>query len=49
MLVHAALDFPPQMVLDALAVIVFITTVISGLNYMALFTRRAWDAPARTT
>ena len=49
MLVHAALDVPPQGVLDALAIVVFVTTVISGLNYMALFTRRAWDAPARTT
>jgi len=48
-LLHAALDFPPQGVLDALAIVVFVTTVISGLNYMALFTRRAWDAPARTT
>jgi hypothetical protein len=41
--------FPPQGVLDALAIVVFVTTAISGLNYMALFTRRAWDAPARTT
>jgi hypothetical protein len=45
MLAHAALGFPPHDVLDALAILVFITTVFSGLNYMAVFTRRAWDAP----
>jgi len=45
MLVNAALNFPPREVLDALAVVVFITTVFSGLNYMAVFTRRAWEAP----
>jgi cardiolipin synthase (CMP-forming) len=49
MLVHAAVRFPPQDILDALAIVVLITTVISGLNYMALFTRRAWDAPARSS
>lgn len=49
MLVHAAIGFPPQDVLDALAVLVFITTVFSGFNYMAEFTRRAWDAPARSS
>jgi cardiolipin synthase len=45
MLVYAAMSFPPHEVLDALAVLVFITTVFSGLNYMAIFTRRAWAAP----
>lgn len=49
MLVHAAVRFPPQDILDALAIVVLVTTVISGLNYMALFTRRAWDAPARSS
>jgi len=49
MLFNAALNFPPHNVLDALAIVVFITTVISGVNYMAMFTRRAWDAPARTS
>jgi cardiolipin synthase len=48
MLVHAAVQFPPQDILEALAIVVLITTVISGVNYMALFTRRAWDAPARS-
>ncbi len=45
MLVNAAINFPPHEVLDALAILVFITTVFSGLNYMAIFTRRAWATP----
>jgi cardiolipin synthase len=49
MLVNAALGFPPHEVvhdvLEALAIIVFMTTVFSGLNYMAIFTRRAWATP----
>src|SRR5262245_15370424 len=44
-LVHAALSFPPREILDALAVLVFTTTVLSGLNYLAIFTRRAWAQP----
>lgn len=46
LLLHAALNFPPHEILDALAILVFITTVISGLNYMTVFARRAWYAPA---
>lgn len=42
-MVNAALSFPPREVLDALALIVLLTTVVSGLNYLALFTRRAWS------
>jgi cardiolipin synthase len=49
MLVNAALGFPPREVLDALAILVFLTTVFSGLNYMAVFTRRAWAAPASSS
>jgi cardiolipin synthase len=45
MLVNAAMNFPPHEVLDALAILVLITTVFSGLNYMAIFTRRAWAEP----
>jgi len=45
-LVYAALSLPPHEVLDALALIVFATTVFSGLNYLAIFTRRAWSQPA---
>lgn len=49
MLMNAALNFPPREILDALAIVVFATTVFSGLNYMAVFTRRAWDAPVSTS
>jgi cardiolipin synthase len=45
MLMNAALGFPPHEVLEALAILVFVTTVFSGLNYMTVFTRRAWAAP----
>lgn len=45
-LVNAALTFPPHEVLDALAVLVFATTVFSGLNYCTIFTRRALAQPA---
>jgi cardiolipin synthase len=57
MLVNAAMTFSrPEVldtlareVLDALAILVFITTVYSGLNYMAVFTRRAWAAPVSSS
>ena len=49
MLANAALNFPPRQVLDALAILVLMMTVFSGLNYMAVFTRRAWDAPVSTS
>ena len=48
-LAHEALNFPPRNILDALAILVFITTVFSGLNYMAEFTRRAWVAPVSSS
>jgi len=38
----AAVAFPPHDVRRALALIVFATTVLSGLNYVQAFTRRAW-------
>lgn len=47
LLLNAALHFPPHEIIDALAILVFITTVFSGLSYMAVFTRRAWAAPAK--
>jgi cardiolipin synthase len=46
LLVNAAMSFPPHEVMDALAVLVFMTTVFSGLNYMVTFTLRAWATPA---
>ncbi|HVC30320.1 MAG TPA: CDP-alcohol phosphatidyltransferase family protein [Steroidobacteraceae bacterium] len=38
----AAIAFPPPYVLRALALIVFTTIVLSGVNYVQAFTRRAW-------
>ena len=38
----AAIGFPPYGMRRALALIVFATTVFSGLNYVQAFTRRAW-------
>jgi len=49
MLANAAMSFPPREVLDALAILVFITTVFSGLNYMTVFTRRAWAHPVSSS
>jgi cardiolipin synthase len=42
----AAVAFPPHGVLRALALTVFATTVLSGLNYVQAFTRRAWSVVA---
>jgi cardiolipin synthase len=44
----AAAAFPPHDVLRALALTVFATTVLSGLNYVQAFTRRAWTAVANS-
>ncbi|HUI63184.1 MAG TPA: CDP-alcohol phosphatidyltransferase family protein [Steroidobacteraceae bacterium] len=44
-MIDAALGFPPHEVLDALALIVLVTTLVSGANYMAIFTRRVWTPP----
>jgi cardiolipin synthase len=49
MLANAAMSFPPREVLDALAILVFITSVFSGLNYMTVFTRRAWAHPVSSS
>src|SRR6185312_13834698 len=40
----AAIALPPHGVRRALALAVFATTVLSGLNYIQVFTRRAWAA-----
>lgn len=45
-MVSAALSFPPREVLDALGFIVLATTVVSGVSYVAVFTRRAWSQTA---
>ena len=46
-LFSAAVGFPPREILDALAVITFVTIVLSGYQYLAIFTRRVWSAPAQ--
>jgi cardiolipin synthase (CMP-forming) len=43
----AAVGFPPHDELRALAFTVFATTVLSGLNYVQAFTRRAWSLGAQ--
>jgi cardiolipin synthase len=45
-MLKAAVEFPPAEVLAALAVITFITTVLSGWDYLFAFTRRAWEESA---
>jgi cardiolipin synthase (CMP-forming) len=45
---HAAARVPPQGFLSALAVIIVITTLLSGVNYAVVFARRASDARAKT-
>ena len=45
-LLSAAERLPPHEVLDAAALLTFATTVISGLHYVATFSRRAWTLPA---
>ena len=45
-LLGAAERLPLREVLDAAALVTFATTVISGLHYVATFSRRAWTLPA---
>jgi cardiolipin synthase len=45
----AAFEFPPEEVLDALAVLTLITTVLSGWDYIWAFTRRAWGQAVPST
>lgn len=46
-MLNAGSGFPPREVLDALAVITFVTIILSGYTYMAAFTRRAWATTAQ--
>jgi cardiolipin synthase (CMP-forming) len=46
-MLSAAVGFPPHEILDPLAVITFVTIVLSGYQYVATFTRRIWSAPAQ--
>ena len=45
-MVNAAASFPPHEVLDVLALLTVVTIALSGIHYVATFTRRAWSAPA---
>ena len=47
MMLNAAVGFPSHDIVDALAVITFVTIVLSGYQYVAIFTRRIWSAPAQ--
>jgi cardiolipin synthase (CMP-forming) len=46
-LLDAAFGVPPREMLDACALITFASTVLSGVHYLLMFTRRAWAPPAR--
>jgi cardiolipin synthase (CMP-forming) len=46
-MVHAAAGLPPRELLAALALLMFGTTVVSGLDYVYVFARRAWHLPPR--
>jgi len=45
-MLNAAVGFPPREILDALGLITFVTVVLSGYHYLAIFTRRVWSAAA---
>jgi cardiolipin synthase (CMP-forming) len=47
-LLNAAFGVPPREVLAALALLTLLTTVLSGLHYLQIFTRRAWAQPPHT-
>ena len=44
----AAFEFPPREVIAALAIITFVTTILSGADYIFAFTRRAWDGSTQS-
>jgi cardiolipin synthase (CMP-forming) len=45
-MVRSATGWPPAGWLEAAAILTFCTTFISGVDYVATFTRRAWSQPA---
>ena len=47
-MLNAAFGVPPREVLAAIALVTLLTTVLSGLHYLQIFTRRAWTQPPRT-
>jgi cardiolipin synthase len=44
-MLRAAFGVLPLAMLDVLAVITFVTTVLSGIDFVYAFTRRAWNLP----
>jgi len=46
-LLNAAFAVPSREVLAALALVTLLTTALSGLHYLQIFTRRAWTQPPR--
>jgi cardiolipin synthase len=46
---QAAIGFPPLGLIEALAIITLVTTVLSGADYIYAFTRRAWTAPLKAS
>ena len=48
-MLYAAVRLPPHALLDAGAVLTLLTTIVSGLDYVIIFTRRAWALPVRAT
>jgi cardiolipin synthase len=47
-MLNAGFGVPPREVLAAVALITLLTTVLSGLHYLQIFTRRALAQPPRT-
>ncbi len=45
-MVRAATGFPPVELLEAAAIVTLCATFISGVDYLATFTRRAWSQQA---
>jgi cardiolipin synthase len=48
-MVNAPTGLPPRSLMDVLAVLAFVTTVLSGADYVITFTRRALAQPARSS
>jgi cardiolipin synthase (CMP-forming) len=46
---QAAIGFPPVGLIEALAIVTLVTTVLSGADYIYAFTRRAWAAPVKAS
>ena len=44
-MLNAAFGVPPREVLAAFALLTLATTVLSGVHYLQIFTRRAWTQP----